>query len=305
MLNLSFLAEAWLSSKRHSVKTTSYATYETIVRKTLVPFFQEKEKFLSEDDVQSFVDYQYTRGIKQKTIKDEIVVLKMIYRFSAKKALLTNVDVDWKVRFPAIADNQSYKSMSVTDHRKLLKYVSDYFCFRNFAIEIAIESGLRIGELCALQWSDFDISEKIVRIWKTVYKIREGDGVYRLSIGSPKTKNSVRDIPLSVSLYPKVRAMLTVVCKDNYVVDNSAKPTDPRNLREYFQRLCFKIGLRKMHFHSLRHSFATRCIESGVDYKTVSSLLGHSNISTTLNLYVHPDREQKRKAVAKLLKALT
>ncbi|MBR1434078.1 MAG: site-specific integrase [Bacteroidales bacterium] len=304
MLNFSFLAEAWLSSKRHSVKTTSYATYENIVKKVLLPYFQKKNETLSEEDVQSFVDFQIARGIKQKTVKDEIVVLKMIYRFAAKRRHCQMIDLDWMLCFPPTPFHNTDKSFSVSEHRKLLKYVSDKFSFRNFAVEIAIETGLRIGELCALQWSDFDMKDKVVRIWKTVYKIHLENGLYCLDLGTPKTRKSIREIPLSACLYPKVKAILMVTKMDYFVVDNTEKPTDPRNLREYFQRMCRRIGLPRMHFHCLRHSFATRCIESGVDYKTVSSLLGHANISTTLNLYVHPDREQKRKAVAKLLKTL-
>lgn len=274
------------------------------MKKVLLPYFQKKNETPSEEDVQSFVDFQIARGIKQKTVKDEIVVLKMIYRFAAKRRHCQMIDLDWMLCFPPTPLHNTDKSFSVSEHRKLLKYVLDNFSFRNFAVEIAIETGLRIGELCALQWSDFDMKDKVVRIWKTVYKIHLENGLYCLDLGTPKTRKSIREIPLSACLYPKVKAILMVTKKDYFVVDNTEKPTDPRNLREYFHRLCCKIGLPRMHFHCLRHSFATRCIESGVDYKTVSSLLGHANISTTLNLYVHPDREQKRKAVAKLLKTL-
>lgn len=274
------------------------------MKKVLLPYFQKKNETLSEEDVQSFVDFQIARGIKQKTVKDEIVVLKMIYRFAAKKRHCQMIDLDWMLCFPPTPLQNTDKSFSISEHRKLLKYVSDNYSFRNFAVEIAIETGLRIGELCALQWSDFDMKDKVVRIWKTVYKIHLENGLYCLDFGTPKTRKSIREIPLSACLYQKVKAILMVTKKDYFIVDNTEKPTDPRNLREYFQRMCRRIGLPRMHFHCLRHSFATRCIESGVDYKTVSSLLGHANISTTLNLYVHPDREQKRKAVAKLLRTL-
>ena len=94
-----------------------------------------------------------------------------------------------------------------------------------------------------------------------------------------------------------VRPLKKIVRGDFYVLTNAAMPTEPRTYRCYFNKLQQQLGLPKMRFHGLRHSFATRCIESKCDYKTVSVLLGHSNIGTTLNLYVHPNLEQKRKCI--------
>ncbi len=101
-----------------------------------------------------------------------------------------------------------------------------------------------------------------------------------------------------------VRPLKKIVRGDFYVLTNAATPTEPRTYRCYFNKLLQQLGLPKMRFHGLRHSFATRCIESKCDYKTVSVLLGHSNISTTLNLYVHPHLEQKRKCIDTMGKML-
>ena len=94
------------------------------------------------------------------------------------------------------------------------------------------------------------------------------------------------------------------VVKDEYfILTNDTKPTEPRTYRNYYKRLLNKLGIPDIKFHGLRHSFATRCIEANSDYKTVSVILGHSNISTTLNLYVHPNKEQKKKCIDKMLKS--
>ena len=125
-----------------------------------------------------------------------------------------------------------------------------------------------------------------------------------LIVDSPKTKNSNREIPMTKELLSIVKPLKKVVRSDFYVLTNTANPTEPRTYRVYFNHLLQEVGLSRMRFHGLRHSFATRCIESKCDYKTVSVLLGHSNISTTLNLYVHPNMEQKKKCVEMMSRTL-
>lgn len=109
---------------------------------------------------------------------------------------------------------------------------------------------------------------------------------------------------MSKELLSLVKPLKKVVNEDYYILTNEAKPTEPRTYRNYYKQLMAQLEMPLMKFHGLRHSFATRCIESNCDYKTVSVLLGHSNISTTLNLYVHPNMEQKKKCINKMLKSL-
>ncbi|MDR2206718.1 MAG: tyrosine-type recombinase/integrase [Flavobacteriaceae bacterium] len=89
-----------------------------------------------------------------------------------------------------------------------------------------------------------------------------------------------------------------------FILTNDAKPTEPRTYRNYYKKMMQSLNIPELKFHGLRHSFATRCIESNCDYKTVSVILGHSNISTTLNLYVHPNLEQKKKCIDQMAKML-
>lgn len=100
------------------------------------------------------------------------------------------------------------------------------------------------------------------------------------------------------------RQLKKVVNDDYYVLTNDKKPTEPRTYRNYYRKLMDQLGIPHLKYHGLRHSFATRCIESNCDYKTVSTLLGHANIATTLNLYVHPNMEQKKRCIARMLKSL-
>ena len=114
----------------------------------------------------------------------------------------------------------------------------------------------------------------------------------------------MREIPMSNQLAKILLPLAKVLNADYYVLTNSDTPIEPHTYRNYYKRLLYKLRLPAVKFHGIRHSFATRCMESKCDYKTLSVILGHSNISTTLNLYVHPDAEQKKKCIDKMLKSL-
>jgi len=166
---------------------------------------------------------------------------------------------------------------------------------------------MRIGEVCALKWSDIDLATETIYVNRTIeriYIIEGGERRTELVIGTPKTKNSMREIPISKELIKLIRPLKKLMNDDYFVITNEAKPTEPRTYRNYYKQLLKQLGIPDLKFHGLRHSFATRCIESQCDYKTVSVILGHANISTTLNLYVHPNMEQKKKCINKMFKVL-
>lgn len=172
---------------------------------------------------------------------------------------------------------------------------------------ISLSTGLRIGEICALKWSDINVADGTITVSRTIERIYiiEGEKKHtELVINTPKTKNSCREIPMSKELLSMIKPLKKVVNEDFYVLTNDERPTEPRTYRNYYNGLMAKLDIPKLKYHGLRHSFATRCIEAGCDYKTVSVLLGHSNISTTLNLYVHPNMEQKKRCITKMFKSL-
>lgn len=181
------------------------------------------------------------------------------------------------------------------------------FTFRNLGIFICLSTGVRIGEICALTWEDIDTENGIIHIRKTIQRIYIRENGVRhteLMIDTPKTATSIRDIPMTKDLLSVLKPLRKVVNESFFVLTNDAMPTEPRTYRNYYKKLLAKLDIPPIKFHGLRHSFATRCIESHCDYKTVSVILGHSNISTTLNLYVHPNYEQKKKCIDRMLKSL-
>lgn len=194
----------------------------------------------------------------------------MILKFGVKNKLLEYQQFD--IQFPTERERYTIEVLSKSNQKKIMSYVQEHFTFKNLGIYICLSAGIRIGEICALTWDDIDVESGIISIRKTIqriYVIEDNDRRTELILDSPKTKNSVRDIPMSRDLLKLLKPIKKVVNSTFYVLS--------------------------------RHSFATRCIESNCDYKTVSVILGHSNISTTLNLYVQI-WNRKRSVLTKCLK---
>jgi integrase len=298
------IAEAWKEYKRPYVKQSTMAAYVLILENHVLPEFGDNDS-LHEHDVQAFVLKKIERGLSVKSVKDILIVLKMVMKFGVKNEWMTHYE--WDIKYPANNQPKELEVLSVANHKKILDYVQHNFTFMSLGIYISLSTGLRIGEICALKWSDINVADGTITVQRTIeriYVVEGGKKHTQLVINTPKTVNSCREIPMSKELLAMVKPMKKVVNGDFYVLTNEDKPTEPRTYRNYYNRLMEKLDIPKLKYHGLRHSFATRCIEAGCDYKTVSVLLGHSNISTTLNLYVHPNMEQKKRCINKMLKSL-
>ncbi|MDR3119620.1 MAG: site-specific integrase [Mediterranea sp.] len=298
------IIELWKEDKKQYVKKSSYSAYLLSIENHLLPSFGNQLS-VEESDVQEFVFRKLDEGLSQKTIKDILIVLKMILKFGVKNKLLEYQQFD--IQFPTERERYEIEVLSKSNQKKIMNYVQEHFTFKNLGIYICLSAGIRIGEICALTWDDIDTEAGIINIRKTIqriYVIEDNDRRTELILDSPKTKNSIRDIPMSRNLLRMLKPIKKVVNSSFYLLTNDAKPTEPRTYRNYYKKLMKELDMPKLKFHGLRHSFATRCIESNCDYKTVSVILGHSNISTTLNLYVHPNMEQKKKCINQMFKDL-
>lgn len=302
--NISEIVKLWREDKKQYIKKSSYAAYMLLIENHLLPVFGDCE-VIEEAGVQAFVLKKLEQGLSQKTIKDMLIVLKMILKFGAKNKWMEHNQFD--IQYPTQRENPQLEVLSRTNQKKIMNYIQEHFTFRNLGVYICLSSGMRIGEICALTWEDIDVNTGIVTVRRTIqriYTVEDGIRKTELVLDTPKTKNSIRDIPISRDLLKILKPIKKVVNNSFFVLTNDAKPTEPRTYRSYYEIFMKELDIPKLKFHGLRHSFATRCIESNCDYKTVSVLLGHSNISTTLNLYVHPNMEQKKKAIEQMLKTL-
>lgn len=292
----------WLADKQQYVKRSTYCAYSLLLSNHLKPVFA-KEQDVTEELVQTFVLGKLQQGLSRNSVKDMLMVLKMVLKYAAKHGYMPWRQID--INFPTERRQNEVKTLSRADQRRLMDHIQANFSFMNLGIYICLSAGLRIGELCALTWDDLDTDAGVVRISKTLQRIYVKDkGCTEVIIGTPKSKNSVREIPLAKELQRFIKPLKKVVNGSFYVLTNSSSPTEPRSYRNHYRRLMQQLDLPLLKFHGLRHSFATRCIESKCDYKTVSVLLGHSSISTTLNLYVHPNLDQKKKCIERMFKTL-
>lgn len=301
--SFSEVAALWSADKRLYVKLSSYALYTTLTSKHILPWF-EAHPAVNGENIQAFVNALSRDGLSASTIKNIVLILRMILRFGAN--LGGWPAADFKVRYPPESrPAQALPLLSRKDQQHLCRHLKSNLNPRNLGILLCLQSGLRIGEICALQWRDIDVRSGFLHISKTLRRIYYRDGnerVYTLDIGLPKTSSSVRDVPLSAQMCRLLRPLKKCAHEDDYLVSGKSTPLEPRYYRSCFAVLLRTLGIAPVRFHALRHSFATRCIESGCDYKTVSSILGHSAISTTLDLYVHPGLSEKKKCLEKMLR---
>ena len=298
------ISERWKTFKQNFVKKSTFSAYVLLLENHILPEFGEMES-VEEMQVQDFVLKKLNSGLSQKSVKDVLIVLKMIMKFGNKHKLIHFASFD--IQYPTVREHNQVEVLTREHQKKVMDYVKQHFTFRNMGVYLCLSTGMRIGEICALTWEDVDTDNQVIHVRKTIqriYIIEDGKRRTELLLDTPKTKNSIREIPMSKELLMMLKPFKKIVNSEFFFLTNDAKPTEPRTYRSYFNNLIMKLPLPPMKFHGLRHSFATRCIERKCEYKTVSVLLGHSNISTTLNLYVHPNAEQKRGAINQMCKGL-
>ena len=181
-------------------------------------------------------------------------------------------------------EEQEKRLLSKEEQERLCRYVLSNPDSTKIAVMLSYYAGMRIGEVCGLKWCDIDLNQGVLNVERTVQRVYE-NGSTRVIIGSPKSKSSVRTIPLPEF----VADILRCYKNDNAacVLSGENKPVEPRTLQNRFKSLLKKVNLPSVNYHSLRHLFASNCIELGFDVKTLSEILGHSTAEITLNRYVH------------------
>lgn len=305
--------EEWFRYKRRMVKESTLMAYALSQRTHLSRSFGDKDVAdIRRKDVQAFVYEKLDAGLSVKSVRDMLIVLKMVIRYISEEHDIA-VNTNWKMEWPSRNMDSEHELERYTpdEFRRIVDAVMAKPSPYKLGILMCLTTGMRIGEVCGLRFGDIDWEKKTVRVCRTVERIydvtecRKGEkGQTKLVISEPKTKNSRREIPLMREIIPMLKAYSKVSTPDYYVCTLSEKVTEPRTYRSAYRTFILKeVGLNRcIKFHGLRHTFATTLIENKVDVKTVSSLLGHSDISTTLNVYVHPSEETKRNAINGALK---
>ena len=164
---------------------------------------------------------------------------------------------------------------------------------------LGLFTGMRIGELCGLKRKDFDFEARTVTVSRSVGRISDLDSntaaKTKVTISTPKTNSGIRQIPLPEFLAERMKNYCQDIQNEHYILSKEETPMEPHQLYGRYKTLLKKAGIKGNYkFHTLRHTFATRCVEKGFDIKSLSEILGHANINITLSTYVHPSMEQKR-----------
>lgn len=305
------LAKAWLGDIRDTVRESTYTRYYRIVEKYLLPFLEETalEK----------IDQKYLNGITAallarggtggaalapKTVTDILCVLKSILNYG-KENHFCCPDIG-RLKYPQGKSRPS-RTLTEESRRKLERCLLTSDDDVSLGILFTLFTGVRIGELCGLRWSDIDFGNAVVSICRTVERIADlspdTPGKTKVILSGPKTESSFRVIPLPDFLlnYLKERRR----SGDCYLLTGSRTYTEPHQYYVRYRKYLEQNAIGSYPFHTLRHTFATRCVETGFDTKSLSEILGHSSIHTTLSIYVHPSMQQKREQMERLAPDIT
>ena len=303
--------DMWMEKERFFIKESTYATYTNIIENHLKPVLGKKKiNNITNEDLQNFIILKLStskknleKGLALKTVKDMTVLIKNTLKTATQNKLISFQN--FQCKFPSSFSKSHLKTFSVEEQKILFKYLINNQNSKNLGILLCLQTGLRLGEICGLQWQDINLEKSTLTICRTLQKIyiKEKNKSYsKTIISTPKTKTSNRIIPLNIDFINLIKPFQQN--KNNYFITNSTNYLKPHCYRYYYQKLLHFLNLPKLRFHSLRHTFATQAIELGIDCKTISEILGHTNMNTTLNLYVHPKTEYKRKCLDLIYKKL-
>lgn len=280
------VAEEWLQEVKEKRKYATYVKYRNVYQKHIFPNLENVEiTQLSIDKVNECISGE----LSNNSIKGVYCVLNQISAFGANHY---NTQPFKLVRTTRYSRLEPVKILNQTEQNQLVKVICQDMDIYKAGIYLCLATGLRLGEICALRWSDVDTENHMIYVRRTVQRIAvENEQTKTILLETPpKTLHSIRDIPIP----EQVSELLKRYKKDNIYVLGTNSPMEPRTYQYKFSAYLATAGIEKKNFHILRHTFATNCISNGADVKSVSEILGHSDVKITLNRYVHPSLNTKR-----------
>jgi integrase len=300
----------WLELyEKGAVKARTFKQYEDIVNKRLIPILGDYEmEELTPIVLQRYIvelsqngNTKTGKGLAPNSVNAIILVLRSSLTMAYLLGFTKEINVD-KIKRPKTVE-KPVESFSKEEQKAIERAVLLDKRDKMFGIVLCFYTGLRIGELLALEWSDIDLAKGELRVTKACYDGKDDMGRSCRVTGTPKTETSKRIIPIPKQLIPHLRE-IKKRSASKYVVGNGSKIITVRSYQRSFELLLQKQKISHHGFHALRHTFATRAIECGMDVKSLSEILGHKNPTITLNRYVHSFMEHKREYMNRLGKLL-
>jgi len=298
-LTVKLMLDLWLSQRASDIKESTYQRYTFLIQMHILPYLGKvRINCLTAETLSTYIKQLQKSGrldrrggLSPKTINDVVCVLKSALKLVGRKYAVSGDLFD--VKAPAVRAKK-VETLGDRECELLTQSVLTKPDLNGAAYLLALNTGLRLGEVCGLKWADISFRESTLTVNRTVLRLKNGTRT-QLTVQTPKTENSVREIPLTAQMIAFLSRLRNGASEESYVLTGRRTPMEPRTLQYRFQAFMKNHGMKgRHHFHSLRHTFATRSIERGVDAKTLSEMLGHRNVRTTLQLYVHPTLRHKR-----------
>lgn len=295
--------QEWLAYYvKPTTKERTYKKYRRQIDKHILPRLGGYEmEELSAQVLQRFAVELTDKGLAPNTVIGIVSVLKASVKRAAMLGV-TNVQCTDAIVCPKAREKQ-VESFSMGEQRKIEQYIFECGKDSLFGIILCFYTGLRIGELLALTWRDVDLMKGVITISKSCHDEWKG-GEYIKIIDTPKTENAYRIVPIPQQLLPQLRAIKKKSDCEYVVNGKSVYGSQVRSYQRTFERLLARLGLSHKGFHALRHTFATRALEVGMDVKTLSEILGHSNPTVTLKRYAHSMLEHNTEMMNRLGKIM-
>lgn len=298
-ISMDQLFREWLNIKENTIKASSEVTYRYLIDKHFISYFKNvKAMYLTSELVQDFI-FKNNR-LSPKTVCDMISLLIQIIKYGQSKKYINYFDFD-SIIYPK-PQNDELPVLKNSEFIKLVNYVQTNFEIQKTGILLSLFMGIRLGEICALQWEDVNFSDETIHIGKTMQRLKNLDKnaktKTKIVIDTPKSQKSIRDIPIPSFLLELLKEYKS--CNKSYILTNTTDYIEPRSYQKKFKSCLENAGIPDTNFHALRHTFATRAIEQGCDIKSLSEMLGHSSVKFTMERYVHPSNEHKKMNLEKL-----
>lgn len=302
----STLASEWYESIKAYTKPSTQNKYHNLLTLYILPQYG-KQTFdaITYEFIESYCRFllksggKNEQGLSPKTVNDVLSIIRSITKFAAKKGIYVACDPS---AIQVKQDSKPIRVLNKIEQKQLCTYILKNPEPCNIGILVCLFTGLRIGEICALRWEDISLSEQTIYIHQTLQRIQNlSDNIpkTKIIITTPKSACSIRTIPLPDELY-NILIKHQKPSRGYLLTNDDNKFIEPRTLQNKFKKILKDIHIADTNFHTLRHTFATRCIELGFDIKSLSEILGHATVNITMNRYVHPTLEMKKENMQKL-----
>lgn len=290
---LNHLIEEWLYINQGRLKPSTYQKYKYMFEKHIkneiggYPVI-----YLTPVILKGYADKKQETGLSPQTVNGILTFIGGCLKYANHQYGIAQTSIIYLK-----TENKEMRVLSREEQRCLINFLLRDIDIYKLGILVALYTGIRIGELCALQWKD--IKDGTIIINKTMQRLKN-DNVTKIVVGEPKTPTSNRIIPLPNFLVDKIE-MFRKINEDTRFLSNITHTTiEPRVMQYHFQRYIKALNIPSANFHCLRHTFATRCVECDFEIKSLSEILGHRTINITMNRYVHSSIELKASNMEKL-----